>query len=158
MTAQPAENRSERIREYLPAEEVDIDVMHSVLIRLVKTATLMVTHVEKGSADMHRDVAPLRAALDAAERLLAPLPLPDAPEDAIVVFARAVKPGDKVWKAADETGEDGVWAEVKGVHPHELHPDVMIQFNVLVNGLPATMGRVFGAPVAILRAAESCSA
>lgn len=145
MSTQTAENRSQTTWEPLPAALVDHDALYEAVKRLLRNGRVMVHHVEVGSADVHRDLAGMRAALDAAEQLLNPQ-LPEAPDDAMVLYARAVRVNDEV------SLPTGVWAIVRAVHPHELYPDTHIQLHVgLPDGLPDTVGYRLDAVVVVRR-------
>jgi hypothetical protein len=112
---------------------VDHDALYAVVRRLLATGKVVAHHVEVGSADVHRDVGYLKQALAEAEQLLNPV-VPDAPDDTLVLYAHAVKVGDHLWRVASEG-----WAEVRGVHAHELYPE-RVQINVLRQGEPAAYG------------------
>lgn len=149
MSTQTAENRSHTTGEPLPAPLVDHDALYGVVKRLLFNGKVMVHHIEIGSADVHRDLSGMKAALEAAEQLLDPR-LPEAPDDAIVLFARAVQEDDVMW--ASELGE---WVLVRAVRPHELYPDTTMHFSVTVPpvGTPDTLGVRNDCPVAVRRPA-----
>lgn len=126
-----AQNRSGTTLDPVPPAEVDHDALYTALRRLLTASRTMLGHVEVNSADVHRDVPLVRRAIQEAEGLLYPALLPQAPDDAVVVYGRAVREGDKVWMPKPYT-----WVPVVEVEPIDsktirlllgVHGDVMVR-------------------------------
>lgn len=154
MSTQIAENPAQATPEHLPAAQVDHDALYDALRRLLRCGRIVVRDIEANSSNVHRDLVPFVTALDAATALLDPEPLREAPQDAVVLFARSLREYDELWLT-----DEGVWAEVRGVHEHELFPSKMVQVNVaLPDGSPKPVGLRKTEPVAVLRVFDAAVA
>lgn len=110
MSTETAQNRSEATPEPLPAAKIAKDALYEAVRRLRHHGWKIVRHAETGSAEIHRDLAPMRDALELADALLYPQPLPESPEGVEVLFARAVRRDDEVFWC-------GMWQRVDSVLP-----------------------------------------
>lgn len=97
--AELAQNRSDTNPAPLDVADIAPEALYGALRRLTAVAGLVLAHVDRSSADVHKDLERLRDAHAAAKDVLYPPPPPESPDDVVVRYAHAVREGDVVWDA-----------------------------------------------------------
>lgn len=113
-TTETAQNRSDTTRELVPADQIDHQALYETVRALARCGERVVEDVQHDRADVHRDVEALAAAVEKGKRLLYPEPPPESPESAVVLYARAVREGDKVFVRDAWFEVEYVWAPPMG--------------------------------------------